>query len=313
MTTTRVICGSPLFFACVIACLFMSSSAVAFERTQTCYTVEDGRTPTCEKGQKPVAIRWESGCTTWRHHEAFPDEFLDAVKASFDTWNEVSGSYFRAHYAGSTAQFGSAYDCKSGTDGNENVVSYVTHWPSSLAGDDVVALTSVVYTTDDGLILDADIRMNADHFNWEEITKVSYDFTRVDIQNIMTHEVGHFLGLDHSRERSYQGDGVATDATMWALTFPNEIKRRTLDEDDKAGVRAIYPEESAPDAACAPPSSINHKKLPKGFTPGRHICTPKRGCDASGEGASAPWMLLWVTSVLLASLRLRPRSERWTN
>lgn len=299
-----------LFFVCLMACAFMSSSALAFERTQTCYTVEDGRTPTCEKGQTPVPIRWENGCTTWRHHEAFPEEFLDAVKASFTTWNEVTGSYFRAHYAGSTEQFGAAYDCKIGKAGNENVVSYVTDWPSSVAGDDVVALTSVVFTTDEGLILDADIRMNADHFHWEEITKVSYDFKRVDVQNIMTHEVGHFLGLDHSQDRSYQGKAVATDATMWALTYPNEIKRRVLDEDDKTGVRTIYPEADAPDTACAPPSSIDHTALPKGFTPGRHICRSKRGCNASSGGTSAPWTLLWITGVLLASLRLRPRPER---
>lgn len=300
-----------LLYAVVIVCLCLASSAHAFERTQTCYTVEDGRTPRCGKGEKAMPIRWPTGCTTWRHHEAFPDEMLDAVKASFETWNEVSGSYFRAHYAGSTAQFGSAYDCKSGAAGNENVVSYVTHWPKSVAGDDVVALTSVVYTTDRGLILDADIRLNAEHFNWEVIEKVEHDLKRVDVQNIMTHEVGHFLGLDHSQMRSYRGDGVPEDATMWALTFPNEIKRRTLDADDEAGVRAIYPADEAPSSSCDPPASIDHKEMPAGFKPGRHICnSSKRGCDAGGGDASMPWTAWGLVSVLLLSLRLRRQSIR---
>lgn len=289
----------------------LCSNAAAFERTHTCYTKADGRTPVCAKGQASIPIRWMDGCTTWRHHEDFPAEFLPAVSSSFDTWNVVNGAYFEVYYAGSTAQFGAAYDCKVSLDDNENVVSYVTDWSSSLAGSDVVALTSVVYALDDGEILDADIRMNGEHFNWEEIKDVSYDLQRVDVQNIMTHEVGHFLGLDHTQERNYLGDGMAMDATMWALTFSNEIKRRVLDRDDMAGLREIYPSDNAPDTPCAPPERIGHKELPEGFEPGRHICpTSKRGCDAAGEGSSVPRELLGIAVGFLAILRLRARSYR---
>lgn len=286
-----------------------SNLAWAFERTHTCYPAQDGRTPVCRKGQKSIPIQWRDGCTTWRNHSEFPDEHLDAVHHSFQTWNDVSGSYFRAFYAGSTDQFGSGYDCKGGQSANENVVSFVEHWPESLAGSDVVALTSVVYSIDTGEILDADIRMNAEHFKWQTITHVTNDLSVVDVQNIMTHEVGHFLGLEHATEDNYLGRHRASDATMYANTFPNEIKRRVLDADDKAGVRAIYPVASAPSTPCEAPSP-DHAALPKDFDGARFQCSAKRrGCRASvaSEFPASSWLLLFFA---LYALRCRARRFR---
>lgn len=290
-------------FALLAFFVLWSAPAQAFEQTRSCYPIEDGRTPTCQKGQKSLPIQWKNGCTTWRNHSEFPDEFLDAVQRSFATWNEVSGSYFRAYYAGSTDQFGSNYDCNGGKRTNENVVSYVENWPDSLAGSDVVALTSVVYAIDSGEILDADIRMNADHFKWQNITQKGADFAVVDVQNIMTHEVGHFLGLEHSTDGNYRGQHSAQEATMFANTYPNETKRRVLDADDKAGVRAIYPVASAPSATCEAPSSLNHASVPDVFDGERYQCAAKgSGCSASYAPVSTPsahW-LLWLLALYAA-------------
>lgn len=288
-----------------LACSLMLfvAPAHAFERTHTCYSATDGRTPVCQKRQKPVPIRWKTGCTTWRTHADFPDEFLTPVKNSFQTWNRVSGSYFQTYYAGSTDQFGAAYDCQSGESGNENVVSYLEDWPESLAGSDVVALTSVVYTTDTGEILDADIRMNGQHFHWKVVTSVSRDLTIVDIQNVMTHEVGHFLGLEHTTEATYQGNSAARHATMYANTYPNEIKRRVLDDDDIAGVRAIYPIADAPSRACEPPEVIDHVDIPAGFDPQRFACkAKKKGCNAAAA-SSVPLASVFYFVLLVAFLR----------
>lgn len=64
------------------------------------------------------------------------------------------------------------------------------------------------------------------------------------IENTGAHEFGHVLGLGHS----------AVDvATMWPYSGACEIIRETLDADDTAGLRAIYP--GAAPAATLPPAA----------------------------------------------------------
>lgn len=52
-----------------------------------------------------------------------------------------------------------------------------------------------------------------------------------DIQNAMTHEIGHMLGLGHSTD---------AEATMYSGAVIGETKKRTLDVDDRLGVGEIY-------------------------------------------------------------------------
>ena len=64
----------------------------------------------------------------------------------------------------------------------------------------------------------------------------------MDLQNTATHEAGHFVGLAHNPEDA--------ETTMAATAAPGETKKRSLTEDDEAGVCAIYP-RGAPPAVCA--------------------------------------------------------------
>ncbi len=56
-----------------------------------------------------------------------------------------------------------------------------------------------------------------------------------DLQNTITHEAGHLVGLAHS---------PVAGATMNATTKPGETTKRSLSPDDVAGVCAIYPQAS---------------------------------------------------------------------
>lgn len=55
-----------------------------------------------------------------------------------------------------------------------------------------------------------------------------------DIQNVMTHEFGHMLGLDDLRAYSEK------EYTMYHPTEYGELKKRTLEQDDLNGFHAIY-------------------------------------------------------------------------
>ncbi|GAB2280395.1 hypothetical protein Dimus_015029 [Dionaea muscipula] len=70
------------------------------------------------------------------------------------------------------------------------------------------------------------------HFDAEEhwsTNPVSGRF-EVDLQAVMTHELGHILGLYHSADLA---------AVMYPMYDPNRIKRR-LAKDDIDGIRALY-------------------------------------------------------------------------
>jgi MYXO-CTERM domain-containing protein len=54
----------------------------------------------------------------------------------------------------------------------------------------------------------------------------------IDVQNTVTHEAGHTLGLAHSTDST---------ATMAASAPAGEIAKRSLHPDDLQGICAIYP------------------------------------------------------------------------
>lgn len=53
-----------------------------------------------------------------------------------------------------------------------------------------------------------------------------------DVQNVMTHEFGHMLGLDEEYTQK--------EATMYEKSSPGETKKRDLHQDDLNGFFAIY-------------------------------------------------------------------------
>jgi hypothetical protein len=56
-----------------------------------------------------------------------------------------------------------------------------------------------------------------------------------DLQNVLTHELGHLLGLGE--------DMTDVDATMYAFSQPGETGKRDLEVVDKDSIAALYDEE----------------------------------------------------------------------
>ena len=117
-----------------------------------------------------------------------------------------------------------------------------------------------------GQIYDADIEVNLVDFQWADVVADPQLGTSMDLQNAITHEMGHFLGLDHTcynplspgtTGRPIDSTGtpvpdcdVATrdvqDTTMYPSAMPGDTQKRTLAPDDRAGVCGIYPVGDAP-------------------------------------------------------------------
>lgn len=148
---------------------------------------------------------------------------VSAITASAGAWQAVAGSLIAFTYRGQTTQ------TRTGNDNINLVRWYETGFPF-----DETSLAVTVNTFNDisGEILDADINVNGE-FRWR--TDGSTGF--FDIQNVMTHEFGHFVGLNHSPVRS---STMAADARL------AETGKRTLENDDIAGIRFLYPEAANP-------------------------------------------------------------------
>ena len=73
-----------------------------------------------------------------------------------------------------------------------------------------------------------------DEANWPNTQKSeAYD---VDVQNIMTHEAGHWLLLEDLYNKP------ANDQTMYGRSAEFDLQKRSLESGDEAGIQEIYPD-----------------------------------------------------------------------
>jgi hypothetical protein len=111
---------------------------------------------------------------------------------------------------------------------NANIIMFRDDdWPYS-GSSTTIALTTLTFDVATGEILDADIEVNSADM---DLSIGDNDVTS-DLQSILTHETGHFLGLAHSREPT---------ATMNANYDRADIGFRSLSGDDERGICSVYP------------------------------------------------------------------------
>ncbi len=114
-------------------------------------------------------------------------------------------------------------------DGENRIVWHEDEWPEELGGG-TLAVTTTLYRVSTGQILDADIDVNGVGFFWTDTTEPGVADT--DVQNTMTHELGHVLGLAHA---------IDPEATMYAESAPGDLEKRSLAPDDVEGLCHVYP------------------------------------------------------------------------
>jgi hypothetical protein len=215
---------------------------------------------------KGAAVRWSRSCVIVAAHTAnpppnlTPDLVVTAARAAAAAWGheQLACSGFEIQVATEDNS-----DAVAANDAKNNLVFRRTQWlyePSALA------ITTVFARQETGVVLDADLEINAldgGRFLWGDLVAGVGTGAHVeDLQNTLTHEFGHLLGLDHNcflsgtSRRGFDNNGQPVpecdrapqeiqDATMFAAVAPGDTARRTLSPDDIAGVCAIYPAASA--------------------------------------------------------------------
>jgi len=138
---------------------------------------------------------------------------VNTITASANTW-DAQTSFQVFNYKGTTSK-------NAGRRDGYNVVS----WGSYQAG--AIAVTYIWYSG--AKIIETDCRMNT-YYKWS----LSGSAGKMDVQNIMTHEFGHWCGLaDLYNDADYW-------LTMYGYGNYGETYKRTLGRGDINGLVAVY-------------------------------------------------------------------------
>jgi hypothetical protein len=154
---------------------------------------------------------------------------LNALRVSFDQWRRIPGTNLRFEEAGIISA-----EVDVNTSDNTNVVFWAMKSTLVNGGlDDISGTLSVTFprVSGDNVIQEADIVFNGVQFNWFA------DFSSANqtdhfIEGSALHEIGHFIGLDHS---------PVGGTTMFVRGAPGVNAQAGLASDETAAARALYP------------------------------------------------------------------------
>ena len=170
-------------------------------------------------------------------------DFLAGLRVSFATWEADDQSYISFvcqddSWTGVPSSFDGA-----GYSNGVNEVGWVC-----LSGSypNAIAVTMIWYGSDKQIV-EIDTAMNSD-LPWTQNTVTGDPDTLTgapgyyDVQDVMTHEAGHWLMLLDLYVKA------SSEQTMYGYGSTGELKARSLESGDVAGLRKIYPGADIPAA-----------------------------------------------------------------
>ncbi len=221
-----------------VACVTWSADADAFCRTHTGKLPADFPVGQCFDQGFPLF--WKNSCvgyslSTKVSAQISREDAITIASRAFARWTGTSCSTDGT--AGSRASIDArdlgAVDCATNTyvsgKANQHVIFFADDsWPY---GDqsNTLGKTFVTFNADTGEIYDADMAINTHEYRVTTQDPVPKD--GYDLDSIITHEAGHFLGLAHSDNHQ---------AVMYPTYNAGATNMRNLTIDDITGVCSIY-------------------------------------------------------------------------
>jgi len=200
--------------------LTVSAHCFAYCLTRTCdpttMQCELDQTRTCIVSGKP--LYWPNSCVSYdvqkdgspKLHISY-DALRGVVVNAFQQWRNADCGN-GTHPSIEIVDFGPV-DCAkpeyNKDQPNQNVITFhdQSPWPHPNAID-TLALTTVFFNGDTGEIYDANVEINSAE---DTFSVGDTNGAQLDLNAVLTHEAGHFLGLSHS---------AYGDATMYSSYDP---------------------------------------------------------------------------------------------
>jgi hypothetical protein len=163
----------------------------------------------------------------------------DAVTSAFGAWVSSGASLPQLSFDATTTAGQAA----------EDGVNRLLLGPITVPGHEHDLAITISYADEStGTILEADTIFNS-AYPWAAMTEADGDddgsprcHGRYDLQNVATHEAGHFFGLGEDYED--------TSTTMYVSSRPCQTSKRTLSTPDVSVVSTLYASSPAPAASC---------------------------------------------------------------
>ncbi|HVU50879.1 MAG TPA: hypothetical protein VHL80_09345 [Polyangia bacterium] len=298
-TTPRRAALFPLALGALLAAT-LAVPAAAYVRTRS---PGDGKYP----------LLWTSPRITMTLHTSGAQvvpaaDFIGAARRSAATWSspDLSTSVAFTIDATNDAPAGAFYD-------QVNSISFRAEgWDPPKYPDSALALTTV--WSQGGQIVEADTEINAAdaRFQWGVLPDdpaLAAMAAEVDLENALTHELGHVIGLAHpctlgeptKPEVDDQGAPVLScsdpalppavrDATMFPSSEPGSIAERSLSPDEVKALHDLYPLRAEP---------------PPGLGDRGGGCGVAGGAGGSGGPGASGAALALIGAVLFARRRRR--------
>ncbi|NUM57262.1 MAG: matrixin family metalloprotease [Bdellovibrionaceae bacterium] len=164
------------------------------------------------KGKVPVVMKL---------HESVPKEYYSSIAEAAEKWNQALGK---------TVILVDTEDIQKGPTQSfkdtQNVVYFYNSWEAEKPTEQ--ARTSVYWIGDE--IKEADIRVNAKNFKFYGMTLQDKGPSKVSIEALLIHEMGHVLGLKHKD----------VDQSVMATYLASQSDRVSIAATDKKSLTCEY-------------------------------------------------------------------------
>lgn len=169
-----------------------------------------------------VAYRVNSLSTPSSVKSVFPT----VVSNSFSTWGTLTNGVLFTNSGATSIN-------RARNDG-QNIVAW------SRLSRSTLGVTYIWYNPDSGTVINVDTLLNSRlSWSWTNPNSVDEDqfcptTNTYDVQNILVHELGHWVGLGDLYDQADE------DLTMYGYGSLRELKKDTLESGDTLGVQSIY-------------------------------------------------------------------------
>lgn len=171
--------------------------------------------------------KWGGTSAGYYINNVFAASFVTAMKAADATW-DAAGSKFRFSYVGTSSR-------------NPNVLA------SSYSADTYNDIGYTNYGRTGNMAVTWGFSSGSTISERDTTFNTYYSFTTTgatgmyDVQSTMTHEFGHWLKLsDLSSIITPSWCGWSFESTMCGIIYTSETRKRSLETDDKDGIKSIY-------------------------------------------------------------------------